>query len=292
MAQQEEKYNQRRLRSAYLSTIISITLVLFLMGVLGVLVIHAGSIAHYVRENIMVTLVIDDAAEPSEVLAFRRQLDATSFIRATEFVSKEEAAEDLQNELGEEFIDFLGYNPIPTTLDLFLNADYTHPDSLSIMVTALKKDPMVREVKYQESLAGKIQENIEKITLVILSFSILLLLVSIVLIHNTIRLSIYSKRFLIRTMYLIGATRGFIRKPFIGTSIVQGLIASTLSLILVALTVGRIYNRFPELYEAGNRYYMVYLIISLLLIGLTITITSTVMAVNKYLKAKKDKLYY
>lgn len=292
MAQHEEKYNRRRLRSAYLSTVVSITLVLFLLGVLGVLVIHAGSIGRYVKENIMITLVIDDSSDPAEVLSFRKQLEASSYIRAAEFVSKEKAAEDLQQELGEEFINFLGYNPIPTTLDLYLNADYTHPDSLNILVTTLQKDPMVTEVKYQESLAGKIQDNIEKITVIILSFSALLLLVSIVLIHNTIRLSIYSRRFLIRTMYLIGATRGFIRRPFLGTGIFQGFLASMLSIILIGITLGQIYNRFPELYEAGNKYYMLYLSIGILVIGLLITVISTMMAVNKYLRAKKDKLYY
>lgn len=292
MAQHEEKYNRRRLRSAYLSTVVSITLVLFLLGVLGVLVIHAGSIGRYVKENIMVTLVVDDNADLGEVLAYSKQLEATAFIRSAEFVSKEEAAADLQEELGEEFIGFLGYNPIPTTLDLYLNADYTHPDSLNTLVSTLQRDPMVTEVKYQESLAGKIQDNIEKITLAILGFSALLLLVSIVLIHNTIRLSIYSRRFLIRTMYLIGATRGFIRRPFIGTGVTQGIIASLMSLVLVAITLGQIYNRFPELYEAGNRYYMLYLTIGIFTIGLLITVISTMMAVNKYLKAKKDKLYY
>lgn len=292
MAQHEEKYNRRRLRSAYLSTVVSITLVLFLLGTLGVLVIHAGSIGRYVKENIMVTLVVDDTADPAEVLAFRQQLEVTPYFRTAEFISKEEAAEDLQEELGEGFIEFLGYNPIPTTLHLYLKADYTHPDSLKNLVATLQKDPLVTEVKYQESLAGKIQENIEKITLVILGFSALLLLVSIVLIHNTIRLSIYSRRFLIRTMYLIGATRGFIRRPFLGTGILQGLLASLISLILVGFTLGQIYNRFPELYEAGNRFYMLYLTVGILAIGIMITVISTMMAVNKYLKAKKNKLYY
>jgi len=292
MAQHEEKYNRRRLRSAYLSTVVSITLVLFLLGVLGVLVIHAGSIARYVKENIILTLVIDDEADPGTTLAYSKSLEATPFIKKSIFISKEQAAEELQEELGEEFIGFLGYNPIPSTLDLYPESEYTHPDSLEIMVTAIQKDPLVTEVKYQKSLAGKIQENIEKITLVILSFSVLLLLVSIVLIHNTIRLSVYSKRFLIRTMYLIGATRSFIRRPFMGSSILQGVIASFLSLALVSVSLMEVYRRFPELYEAGNKYILIYLAAGIFVTGLLITALSTFLAVNKYLNAKKEKLYH
>ncbi len=292
MAQHEEKYNRRRLRSAWLTTIVSITLVLFLLGVLGVLVIHAGNIARYVKENIMITLVVNDEADTGEVFAWQKQLEATPFIKSSRFISREEAAQDLQNELGEEFIDFLGYNPIPSTIDLYVSADYSHPDSLALMVTKLNDDPIVSEVKYQKSLAGKIQDNIGKITTVIVGFSALLLVVSIVLIHNTIRLSIYSRRFLIRTMYLIGATRRFIRWPFIRTSIVQGIIATLLSTLLIAILLTQMYNRFPELYAVGNERTILWLAAVLLITGLLITGISTLLAVNKYLRSKKDKLYY
>ncbi|MDD3011049.1 MAG: permease-like cell division protein FtsX [Bacteroidales bacterium] len=291
MAKQEEKYTRRRLRSAYITTIVSITLVLLLMGVLGVLVIHAGAIATYVRENIIITLVMEDEASSGQVMAFQKQLDATPFVRSTRFVSKEQAASDLQEELGEEFLAFLGYNPIPTTLDLFLKAGYTHPDSLNIMVAHLQNDPLVAEVKYQKSLAEKIQDNIGKISLVLLGFSALLLLVSIILIHNTIRLSVYARRFLIRTMYLIGATRRFILWPFVRTSIIQGLVAAMFGIGLTGIALIRVYARFPELYATGSENTFLLLGAFLLLISLIISSFSTLLAVNKYLRIKKEKLY-
>lgn len=292
MAKQEEKYNRRRLRSAWLTTIVSITLVLFLLGALGILVIHAGNIAKYVKENIMITLVVTQEAQTGDVLAWQKQLEASPCIKSSRFISKEEAAHDLQDELGEEFIDFLGYNPIPATIDIYVNAGYSHPDSLALMVKKLNQDPLVSEVKYQKSLAGKIQDNIGKITTVILGFSVLLLVVSIVLIHNTIRLSIYSRRFIIRTMYLIGATRRFIRWPFIRTSIVQGFLATLISILLIAVLMARIYERFPEFYAVGSELSMIWLAAVLLIIGLFITGISTLLAVNKYLRSNKDKLYY
>ncbi|PID95056.1 MAG: cell division protein FtsX [Bacteroidetes bacterium] len=291
MAQHEEKYNRRRLRSAHISTVISITLVLFLLGILGTLIIHAETIVRYAKEHIIITLTIKNETDPGKTLAFKRQLEATPYIRSATFISKEEAAKDLQEELGEDFIAFLGYNPLPTTLDLYPSVDYAHPDSLQMLAETFKKDPIIAEVKYQRSLVGKIQDNIEKITLVILGFSALLLLISIILIHNTIRLSIYAGRFLIRTMYLIGATRRFIRRPFIKTGILQGVASSLLSLILITLLLTEVYNRFPEAWETGNRYHLLYLAAIIVLVGLMITVISTVIAVNKYLNAQKEKLY-
>lgn len=292
MSKAEEKYNRRRLRSAYLSTIVSITLVLFMIGVLGIFIIHAGTISRYVRENIMITLVLDDQLDDGDVFSYQKKLDAAPFVKSTHYIGKEEAAADLQQELGEDFLSFLGHNPIPTTIDIYLNAAYTHPDSLAVMETLFSNEKGIASVKYQKSLAGKIHENIRKISIIILGFSILMLIISIILIHNTIRLSIYSKRFLIKTMYLIGATKQFIRWPFIKTSILQGVLGAGFSIMLIGLFLTEVYNRYPELYAVGTITTMLMLGAVLMIIGILITWLSTQYAVNKYLKTKKDNLYY
>ena len=292
MSKEEEKYNRRRLRSAYLSTIVSITLVLFMIGVLGIFIIHASTISRYVRENIMITLVLDDQIEAGAIFSYQKKLDAAPFVKSTHYIGKEEAAADLQQELGEDFISFLGHNPIPTTIDIYVNAAYTHPDSLTVMETLFSNEKGIAAVKYQKSLAGKIHENIKKISAILLSFSILMLVISIILIHNTIRLSIYSKRFLIRTMYLIGATKHFIRWPFIKTSIMQGILGAGFSIILIGLFLTEVYNRYPEFYAVGSLTTILMLGVVLILAGILITWLSTQYAVNKYLKTKKDNLYY
>jgi len=292
MSRKEEKYALRKLKSSYLSTVISVSLVLFMLGLLGLILLHTKKLSDYVKENIGLTVVLKDSIREADINQFQKSLDATHYVKSTEFVNKEQAAETLKQDLGEDFIQFLGYNPLLSSIDVHLKAYFANSDSLRLIEKEITKNVNVKEIYYQKSLVDLVNENVKKIGLIILVFSSLLLVISIALINNSIRLSIYSKRFIIRTMQLVGATQGFIRRPFVFSGIRHGIYGA---LIAIALLIGIIYwaqSEIPELIVLQDVYLFASLFGIVLFLGIFITWICTYFAVRKYLRLKTDDLYY
>lgn len=291
MSGKEDKTSQRRLQASTVTTIISISLVLFMLGLLGLIVLHAGKLSDLVRENIGFSVIIKENIKEPQILEFQKKLDTEEFVKSTQYITKEEAAEDLKKELGEDFIDFLGYNPLLPSIDVRLNAEYANNDSLQMLEKQLLKSRLVKEVFYHKSLVDMVNRNIRRISLVLLFFSAVLLLISVALINNTIRLSVYSKRFLIRTMQLVGATRSFISKPFLMKSLVHGLISSVIAIGLLTVVLYFSRQAIPELVDLQEIDLFLSLFGLVTMLGLIITGFSTLFAVVRYLNLKSYKLH-
>lgn len=292
MGKNEKRLNRRRLRSSYITSVISISLVLFLIGVIGLLIINARIINQTVRENIGFNVIVKDNVKDADIFQLQKILDAKPYTLSTDYVTKDEAILETEQLLGGDFVEFLGYNPLPPAIKLKLRAAYTNPDSVVFIEEEILSYEQVDEVVYKKTLLYAINENIRKISIIILSFSILLLLVAITLINNTIRLAIYSRRFIINTMQLVGATKSFIRKPFLLRSLANGILGS---LIAFALIIGLLYLSSDELENiiSINDYYHIGLLgASILIISIVINWISTFFAVNKYLNIHTDKLYF
>ncbi|HYX08084.1 MAG TPA: permease-like cell division protein FtsX [Bacteroidales bacterium] len=287
----EAKITRLRLQSSYVTSIISISLVLFLLGLVGLLILNTRKLSDYVKENIGFSVILKDNVKEVEMIRLQKNLDATRYVKATEYITKEKAARELQEELGEDFVDFLGYNPLLASIDVHLYASYANPDSIAVIENDLQQYPQVKEVFYQKSLVHLVNENVKKISIIILLFSGLLFLIAVALINNTIRLSVYSKRFLIRTMQLVGATRGFIRRPFLYKSAAHGIIGALIAVGLLVTTLYFIQNEFNEIISLQDFRILAVLFVSVLLLGIIINWISTYFAVNKYLNIKTDDLY-
>jgi cell division transport system permease protein len=288
----ESEYSKARLRSSYLTLVVSVSLVLFLLGVLGLVLINARELSDYLRESLSFSIMLDDEAKEPDIRMLQKDLDAKPYVKATEYVSKDAAAVKMKKELGEDFINFLGDNPLPPTIDVYLYAGYTSPDSVAKIEKYVREYPFVKEVYYQESLLFLINENVRKISLFLLVISTFLFLIALTIINNTIRISIYSKRFIIRTMQLVGASRAFIRKPFLIQSALHGLMAA---LIAMSLLMGMLYlieKEFLLLFNFQSTYLMLLLGVSIIITGVVINVISTFFSVNRYLSISEDKLYY
>lgn len=283
---------KRKLRSSYVTTVISISLVLFLLGIIGLLFLNTHRLSTYVKENLGFTVLVNDNSREAEVQRLQKILNASEFVREANYVSKDEAAEIMQEELGEDFVDFLGYNPLLSSIEVKVFAEYANPDSMAVIENQVLNFPQVKEVYYQKNLLHAVNDNIEKISLVLGGFTILLLVIAIALINNTIRLSVYSRRFLIKTMQLVGATRGFIRKPFLATGILNGLAGATIAIILLSLLIYGLSNELQGMIGFGNIALVGILFAIVVVLGILITFISTFLAVNKYLRLKADDLYY
>jgi len=283
---------KRKLRSSYATTIISISLVLFLLGIIGFLYLNANRLSVYVKENLGFTILINDNAREAEVIRLQKVLNAAAYVRVAEYVNKDQAAETLKEELGEDFVEFLGYNPLLASIEVKLAADWANPDSMAQIEAQINSFPQVKDVYYQKNLLNAIHENVKKITMVLAVFSLLLLLIAIALINNTIRLSVYSRRFIINTMQLVGATRGFIRKPFLLKSILHGLASATVAIVLLSIFIYGLSNEMIGVIGFSNIYLIAILFLIVIAIGILITFISTFFAVNKYLRLKTDQLYY
>ena len=291
MNDKNEKYSHRKIRSSFFSTIVSLSLVLFVLGLLGLVVLNAKKLSDYVKENIGLSIILKDSIRDAEFMSLRKQLDVEPFVKKATFVTKEQAAESLKKDLGEDFVKFLGYNPLLSSFDIKLNAAYAKADSLQAIEKKLLLNNNVKEVYYQKSLVNVINDNVRKIGIVLLSFCLLLSVIAIALINNTIRLYIYSKRFIIRTMQLVGATTAFISRPFIIKSVWNGFYSA---LITIAMLMGLIYtaqNNFPELIGLNDIKLFIQLFAMVMIAGVGITFLSTYFAVKKYLKIQTDDLY-
>lgn len=292
MGNSEEKFHKRRLRSSYLSVVVSITLVLFMLGVFGTLLLQADDLARHVRENFTFEVLLQEDASEADVRQFQKELELSEQVVSTEFISKEEAAASFQEELGEEFVDFLGYNPLSDVIEIRMSAEYVNAESIEAFESNLSDRGIVQEVVYDRNLVELVNENIRRIGMILLGAALLLIIVSIALINSSIRLSIYSRRFTIKTMQLVGATKLFIQKPFMAQSarlgLISGVIASSLLGIILwfgrdqLLTVGIEFQ--PEIFAM--------IVGGMLVFGSFLAWSCTFIAVNRYLKLKTDQLYF
>lgn len=288
----EKTSSNWRLRSSYLSSIISNSLVLFMLGILMLLLFNAKRLSDFVKENIGFSVILHDDVREVDANFLRKTLDASQYVRVTEYIPKEVAAKELQQELGEDFIGFLGYNPLSSSIEVRLKANYANPDSIRKIEDELMAYRPVKEVFYQKSLVNLVNENVQKIGAILLIFSGLMLFVAIVLINNTIRLSVYSKRFIINTMKLVGATWGFIRKPFLIKGMLHGFYASILALGLLSGVIYIVQNEFYEVINFRQVELLSAIFGLVIIVGVIINLISTSMAVSKYLKLRTDELYY
>jgi cell division transport system permease protein len=279
------------LQSSTATTIISISLVLFMLGLLGLIVLHAQKLSDYVKENIGFSVIIKEEIKESGIIEFQKKLDLEPFVKSTEYITRERAAKELTDELGEDFVDFLGFNPLLASIDIRLQAAYANNDSLAMLEQKLIANPRVKEVFYHKSLVELVNQNIRRISMVLLAFTAVLMLISIALINNTIRLSVYSKRFIIRSMQLVGATQSFIRKPFLIKSLVHGLISALIAIVLLAVVLYFSRKALPELVDMQDIDMFLSLFGIVTVLGLIITGFSTLLAVRKFLRISQDRLY-
>jgi cell division transport system permease protein len=288
----ETNFSKARLKGSYLTLVISVSLVLFLLGVLGLVVINAREVSDYLRESLSFSVMLADDSREADIRMLQKDLDAKPYIKSTEYVSKDEAAEKMKKDLGEDFISFLGDNPLPPTIDVYLYANYASPDSVSKIEKYVLEYPFVKEVYYPEPLLRLINENVRKISLFLLVLSSILFLIAVTIINNTIRLAIYSKRFLIRTMQLVGATRSFIRKPFLVRSIYHGFLASLIAILLLMGLLYLIEKELAVMFSFESTNILIFLGVTLIIAGILINLVSTYFSVNRYLGISEDKLYY
>ncbi|MGI6338265.1 MAG: cell division protein FtsX [Bacteroidales bacterium] len=292
MKESEKGFPKTRLRGSYLTLVISVSLVLFLLGILGLVLINAKELSDYFRESLSFSVMLNDGAKEADIRMLQKDLDAKPYVKLTEYVSKEKAAAKMKEDLGEDFISFLGDNPLPSSIDVYLYAGYTSPDSVAKIEKYVLEYPFVDEVYYEESLLFLINENVRKISLFLLVLSSFLFLIAVTIINNTIRLSIYSKRFLIRTMQLVGATRSFIRKPFLIRSIYHGIIAALIAMILLMGLLYLIETEFFRMVSMESINLLLVLGVVIIIAGILINVVSTYLSVNRYLSISEDKLYY
>lgn len=291
MAKAQEKHTQRKLRTASASTVISISLVLFMLGILGLVLVNAQRLSNYVKENIGFTVMLKEEIKEVDVLQFQKTLDASQWAKSSQYVSSEEAAAILQKDLGEDFISFLGYNPLTASIDIYLHADHTSLERMNALESELGNHDLVSEVVFQKDLVDSINQNVQKVSLLLLSFCLLLLIIAVALINNTIRLSVYSKRFLIRTMKLVGATHGFIRKPFLVSGLTQGVFGALIGILLLMATLYGIQNEMPEMLVLQDLPTIGVIMGGMLLMGMLMSLLATNRAVGKYLRMNEDDLY-
>ena len=292
MARSIDSFNKRRLITSYFSVIVSITLVLFLMGFFSFLVLSANKLANYFKEQVTVTVLIKDDAKNADIEQLQKTLSVASFVKSVRFVSKEVAAEKFSKDIGEDFVTFIGTNPLQNTIDLSLKAEYAEPDKMREIKRELEQNSFVTEVVYDQSLVALIHENVNRIGIVTLIFSALFTFVSILLINASIRLSIYSKRFIIKTMQLVGATRSFIRRPFLWTNVRLGILSALIAIVLFYLSLLAIVKSYPEFNILMDTGTLSIVFISIITIGILISWLSTYFATQRFLHLNTNDLYY
>jgi cell division transport system permease protein len=283
---------RRRLLNAYLSSVISISLVLLLVGIASMLLVNAKGVSDYFKENMQVSVLMKQTVAEEDALKFKMDLDKEEYIRSSVYVSREQGQREMAALLGEDFLDVFTTSPIPISIDVTLEADYVSADSLEVVKTRLAGSPFVDEVVYQRSLVDALNANISRISLVIGVFIALLLFISFVLINNTVRLNVFARRFTIHTMKLVGATRSFIRAPFLVQSAFQGLFAAFIAIIILVGLMFLMRSEFVQLFEIFRMDLLLIVIGIVIASGLVICLVSTYFVVNKLISLRKDELYY
>ena len=275
-----------------LTSVISISLVLFLLGLILLIGLLGNRLSVYVRENIAFSVVLKDNLPEAEIKRTQKRLDALPFIKSTEYISKEQAARELEEELGENPETFLGYNPLQASIEVRLRADYANPDSLRTVEGQLRRYTSVSELLYRKDMMEMVHDNMRKLSLALLALAAALMAISFVLISNTIRLLIYSKRFLIHTMRLVGATPGFIRRPFVRYNVVSGLVAALLAILMLTGALYWLQSELTGFIRLLDMPTLLAVYGAVLLLGVFLSVVATVIAVNRYLRMGVDKLYY
>ncbi len=292
MKPKEARIIRRKLILSRITSTISLTLVMFMLGLIGYLLLNAHQVSVFLRENIGITLMLKDSTPESGVLKLRETLAALPQVKQITYISKEAAAKELKEELGQDFIEFLGYNPLPSALEVKVKAEFSHPDSMARAALSFQQYPEVSEVIYQKDLVSMLSRNVQKATLIFLLFSGLLIVIAISIINHSVRLSIYSKRFIIKTMQLVGASPGFIRRPFLRQSVWLGLFGSFLANVLLTGVAFWMENQVEGIIGPKDFLYMGSLYLVVFILGISLHLLFTYFSVNKYLNAREDFLYY
>ena len=286
-----KKKNTISFFNSHLISVISISLVLYLLGLILIMGILGSELSRYVKENITVSIMLSDDLTDVKIRQMRDELEKQQYVRSTEYISKEQASLEMQRELGENPETFLGFNPFRSTIEVKLKSEYTHPDSLPVIVKRISSQTKTSDIQYRKDMAQTVNQNIRHISYILLILFAVLIVISFVLINNTVRLMIYSKRFIIYTMRLVGATPSFIRRPFIGYNILSGFIAG---LLAVGLLIGSLYyvkGEFLNIEEILNMDIMLYIYCIIVVSGIILSVVATYFAVNRYLRMSRGKLY-
>lgn len=292
MATSFEKYQKRRLISSYFSVVISISLVLFLLGLLGLLVLNTKKVADHFKEKIALTVFLKDTAKEVEITELKQSLALAEYTKTAAYISKEEAAEEHASTIGENFMEFLGYNPLQNSIDVYLLADFVSPEKLEEINAELMEKDFVDEVVYDKPLIALLNDNVKKISLWVLVISSVFLFIAVLLINSSIRLSVYAKRFTIKTMQMVGATKRFIRRPFIWKSVRLGMLGAVIAMIGMGAVLYYLNKTFPELELLKDQLLLVSLFAFIFFMGLVITWLSTFFATQRFLNLRTDELYY
>ena len=286
------KIIRRRLANAYLSSVISISLVLLLVGIASMLLVNARSVSDYFKENMQVSVMMKQTVSEDAAMKYQDGLNKERFIKNTVFVSREQGKREMADMLGDDFLDVFETSPIPVSIDVTLNAEYVSADSLEVVKEVIVKSPLVDEVVYQRSLVDALNANLSSISFVLAIFIALLLFISFVLINNTVRLNVFSKRFTIHTMKLVGATRSFIRAPFLIQSVFQGIFAAFIAIIVLVAMLFVVRSEFAQLFEVFRLELLLVVMGIVLVSGVVICFVSTYFVVGKLVGLSKDDLYY
>lgn len=289
----EKSSSKRRVAGSYFMSMVSIALVLFLLGVFALLMMHAQKLSNHLKENIGFEVVMNSNVKEEKILQLQKELDAMPAVKSTEYITKEEAIRRLSDDLGEDFLQWLGNeeNPLLPSIDVRFNAEWANNDSIAVIQAQLLKNTDIKEIYYQKSLVGLINQNVRRIGIALMVASIVLLIISITLIRNTIRLRIYSKRFLVRSMQLVGATTSYIRRPFIRSGRLQGFFGALLADVLLALLLYGLDKRLPELSIVQDYTIIGTVFLGIIVLGVLLGGLSTRLALRKYLHADVDRLY-
>ena len=287
----QDNYQKRRILNNYFSVVISITVVLFFVGILGLFLLNTQSLASHFKEQIVMTVYLKDSAKDIEITQMQKKIQLNSSTKRVQFKSKEEAAEEYARDIGEDFVEFLGFNPLLNSIDIYFNAAYVNALSLNQTKTEIEISDFVAEVVYDQPLVTLLEKNIERISFVLLISTALFVVIALLLINSSIRLSIYSKRFVIKTMQLVGATKSFIRRPFILSHLSLGIISSFLALTALNFLLWEVNKRFPEIEIMQQKSELMIVFGSVLILGISITGVSTFFATQRYLNLKTDAVY-
>ncbi len=292
MSKSFDKFQKRRLISSYFSVVISISLVLFLLGIVGLLVINAQKVEKHFKEQIALSIDFKENVKAAEMKQLQKSLQLADYVKSARFVSKEEAAEIAKKENGEDFMDFIGYNPFQNSIDVFINSEFVTLNKLEEIKTNLLKKNYVDEVRYDVDIVSLMNKNVKKISFWGIVLSGIFTLIAMLLINSSIRLTIYSKRFIIKTMQMVGATKRFIRRPFILRSIKLGILGSILAVLGLITVAYYLDKNFAELNLLENNIAFIALCFGVLILGVLITWISTFFATQRFLNLKTDDLYY
>lgn len=289
----ENKSTKRRFAGSYFISLMSIMLVLFVLGMYAFVMIYTDHLLDFVKENIGFEIVMKSNAKESAIISLKDELSKKNYVKSAEYISKKEATNRMKEDLGEDFLKWLGdvENPLLPSIDVRFVADYANADSMAMVKKWVESKTIVKEIIYQKTLTNTINDNINKIKIILFAVSLILLLIAITLISHTIRLSIYSKRFTVRTMQLVGATRGFVMKPFLKTFMLQGLIAAIIALAFITMALYGMKDYLPEMNMSQGNSYIMIVYGSVVTLSLMLTFFSTIFSMRKYLNADIDKFY-